>query len=71
MQSNYKYYLKQPLVANKASYVVMKDEQGIPRGEFNAYYRPEKDSVDLYTRKKSFNYHPKHTVSIYALIRDY
>lgn len=72
MATGYKFYLKTPLIPNRASYVVAKDEQGKPVGEYNAYYRPRNDTVSLYPRKGVYyNYLPKSDISIFLLIKDY
>jgi hypothetical protein len=73
MAAGYKFYLKEPLIVNKPAYVVAKDEQGIIRGIYNAYYRPEQDKAVLYPRKGSWIYgnYSRCEISIFSLIRDY
>lgn len=68
-----KYYLKQPLVVNQPARVIAKSDEGKPCGEYDAYYRPEKDAADLYPAKGSWIYGrlTKQTVSIFNLIKSY
>ena len=66
-----KYYLKQPLIVDKPSRVIVKSDDGRPQGEYNAFYRPQKDAVDLYPAKGLCSQYSKHTVSIFNLIKDY
>ena len=50
------YYTREDVVAGRGFHVVAKDEQGINRGEYTGYWRPEFGTVTLYPAKGSWIY---------------
>ena len=68
-----KYYLKTPFMPARPSRVLVKDEEGKPCGEYDAYYRPEKGTAILYPAPGSWIYGRlvKQEISIRYLIKSY
>lgn len=58
------YYTKDEVIAGRGFRVVAKDAQGITRGEYTGYWKPEYGTITLYPAKGSWIYGrlDKHTV---------
>ena len=60
------YYIKADrLIPGRAVRVYAKDDEGIPRGEYDGYWQPERGVVVLYPAKGTWMYGrlKKHTIS--------
>lgn len=68
-----KYVLNAPLIPGKPSHVKSYDDQGRPRGEYKASYRPERGTVVLYPAPGSWIYGrlTKQEISVRLLERNY
>lgn len=50
------YYTSSEMRPGKPLRVIAKDNEGIPRGEYVGYWRPESRTVTLYPAKRSWIY---------------
>ena len=56
MSATITYYTQDDVIAGKGFKVFAKDEQGINRGEYTGYWKPDYGTVTLYPAKGSWIY---------------